>query len=109
MRLLVSSAESNLKVSVLLEALEPVLAVAEETLPHTIGLQEKQRLLANSRQAFGTQVLASRLNRLASRSTESIYCFLMGMVFGIAVEADGQGRKSCTVGFCRLMLHAFKH
>jgi len=89
-RLLACSVRSDMKVSVLLEAFEPVLDVVEEIIPQMDRLKEKKRLLANAREAFGTQGLASRMNRLVARSTESVYCFIMGKMFyeGMAVEVN---------------------
>lgn len=78
MRLLINSAESNMKNLVLLEALGLVLAVADKIAPHTNGLKEKQQLMANAREAFGTHVLRSRMDRLVSPSTESLYSLFMG-------------------------------
>lgn len=53
---MIISLRSEVKVSVLLEAFEPVLDAAEEIIPHTDGFKEKQRLLADARKAFGTNV-----------------------------------------------------
>lgn len=67
MCLLVTSVESNVKNSVVLEALGPVLSVAEEILPHMYQLKEKQRMLADAGKAFETHALSSGMNRLISR------------------------------------------
>lgn len=90
MRLLIASLTSDVKVSVLLETLRPFLAVAEEFMPHMEGLKKNQQLLADTRKAFGTHMLAARMNRLITRSTESVYYLIMGKMFfeGIAVEVD---------------------
>lgn len=103
-RLLINSVESNMKNSVVLEALGPVLAVAEKIVPDTAGFEENQQLLADARRAFGTHVLKSRLNRLISRSTESMYSFIMGKMFfaGIAVGEDFQKSASffqCAINY----------
>lgn len=89
-QLLIVSVWSDVKVSVLLEAFEPVLTAAEQIIPRMTGLKGKQLLLADDRKAFGTHVLASRMNRLITRSTEKVYHLVMGKMFydGIAVEVD---------------------
>lgn len=81
MRLLITSVESNVKNSVMLEAFGPVLAVAEEIIPHTNGLKGKQLLSADARKAFGTHMLAAGMNGLISRSPEGVYYLIMGKLF----------------------------
>lgn len=89
MRILIISVRSETKNSVLLEAVEPVLSIADEIIPNMDGLKEKQKLVADALQAYGTHVLGSRMNRLVSRTTEGVY-YLMGKMFieGIAVKAN---------------------
>lgn len=53
MRLMITSVRSDVKASELLEAFEPVLAVAEEIIPHRDRMKEKQRLLADARKCSG--------------------------------------------------------
>lgn len=88
MRLLVTSVRTDVKTSVMLEAFIPVLAVVEEIIPHIDGLKEKKQLVTDARKAFGTQVLSSRMNRLVSTDTQSIYYTIIGKMFfeGMPVE-----------------------
>lgn len=88
MRVLIISVRSDVKVSVLLEAFEPVLAVAEEIIPHIDGLKENQQLLKDARKAFGIHVLYSHMNRLVTKNTESVYYLIMGKMFLEGVEVS---------------------
>lgn len=79
-----------MKNSVVLEAMGSVFEAAEIIKPHMAGLKENQKLVADARLAFGTQVLASGMNRLVSRSMDGVYCLIMGKMFleGMAVEMN---------------------
>jgi len=90
LRLLETSIRSDVKASVLIESLAPLMDAAAEIMPHMDGLAEKNQLLMNVQKAFGTHVLSSRMNRLVAKSTESVYFFIMGKMFfdGMTVEVD---------------------
>ena len=94
MRLLVTTVRSDVKNSVVLQAMGSVLKIAEEIKPHMVGLKENQQLVADARLAFDTQVLKSGMNRMISRSTEGVYCLLMGNMFldGMSVERNYRNR-----------------
>jgi len=62
MRHLIILERSDVKNSVILEALQPVLAVAQKIIPYMDGLKEKQQLLEDTRTAFESRALAPRID-----------------------------------------------
>jgi len=90
MRLLIPAVQSNTKGSIVLDVLAPLLQVAKAAHPDHEELEDKQLLLKNARQAFGSTVLSSRMNRLVTgtASHASTFNLITGKMYYLGLNAE---------------------
>jgi len=91
-RMMIPMAGLTVQMAAMLEMMVPLLEAVATITPGNGNTEEHQRLLSNVRQAFGTQILSSELNRMitGTGSTTSAYYFVMGMTYysGLKVKKD---------------------
>lgn len=92
LRLLVTSGKSDVKVSVLVATIEPLLDAAAEILPDNERLKDKKGLLADAQQTLCTYALSSKMRGLVSctQNSESTSYLILGKMHfeGLTVKKD---------------------
>lgn len=90
LRLLIPSVQTNAKGSVIMEVLAPLVGIAMESNPDDKELKDKRQLLNDARQAFGSMVLGSRMNKLVAGASShpSTLNLIMGKMYYLGLNVE---------------------